>query len=228
MTGMVHQGRVQFVSVRDALDVAGDKHKSAAILRQMEEVGEAAHADLAKLNADKIQLGKDREALDGDRTALETEKREWDSYKKLEESRLTKWAAAVQKKKDEADETRKSANRVMKNREQAAIAREQAARTLADESRAAKAKAETAITAAVAVKWDTGGGSPIFAHEDLIAEQNNIIIRNRRDLTQGGANNQKVYRDDGVAVYMQGNAYEDQAGGTPYAGRGVERTDRLG
>ena len=83
------------------------------------------------------------------------------------------------------------------------------------------------LPTAVAVKWDTGGGTPIFAHEDLIAEQNNIIIRNRRDLTQGGTNNQKVYKDDGTTVYMQGNAYEDQAGATPYAGSGVERTDRL-
>ena len=81
--------------------------------------------------------------------------------------------------------------------------------------------------AAIAVKWDTGGGSPIFAHEDLIAEQNNIFMRNRRDLTQDGTNNQKIYRDDGVAVYMQGNAYEDQSGNTAYTGNGVERTDRL-
>ncbi len=84
------------------------------------------------------------------------------------------------------------------------------------------------VPAAVAVKWDTGGGAPIFAHEDLVAEQNNLFLRNRRDLTQGGANNQKIYRDDGVAVYMQGNAYQDQAGGVAYAGKGVERTDRLG
>ena len=83
------------------------------------------------------------------------------------------------------------------------------------------------VPAAVAVKWDTGGGTPIFAHEDLIAEQNNIFLRNRRDLTQGGTNNQKSYRDDGSTVYMQGDAFEDQAGTTPYAGSGVERTDRL-
>ena len=80
---------------------------------------------------------------------------------------------------------------------------------------------------AIAVKWDTGGGSPIYAHEDFIAEQNNIFLRNRNETNQGGTPRQTIYRDDGSTVYMEGDAFEDQAGSTPYAGNGIERRDRL-
>ena len=80
---------------------------------------------------------------------------------------------------------------------------------------------------AVAVKWDTGGGSPVYAHEDLIAEQNNIFLRNRNETNQGGTPRQTIYRDDSSTVYMEGDAFEDQAGTTPYAGNGIERRDRL-
>lgn len=80
---------------------------------------------------------------------------------------------------------------------------------------------------AVAVKWDTGGGTPIFAHEDLIEAQNNIFLRNRNETNQGGTPRQTIYKDDGTTVYMEGDAFEDQAGATPYAGSGIERRDRL-
>ena len=79
---------------------------------------------------------------------------------------------------------------------------------------------------AVMVTWDTGGGSPIFAHEDLIAEQNNIFLRNRNELIQSGTDRARVFRDDGSTVYMDAPAFEDQAGTTPYAGNGVERRDQ--
>ena len=50
------------------------------------------------------------------------------------------------------------------------------------------------VPTAVAVKWDTGGGTPIFAHEDLIDEQNNIFLRNRRAIEQSGP---KLVEDKG-------------------------------
>lgn len=84
------------------------------------------------------------------------------------------------------------------------------------------------IPAAITVKWDTGGGTPIFAHEALTTEQNNIFLRNRNELNQAATPRQTIYRDDGTTVYMEGDAFEDQAGVTPYAGSGVERRDRLG
>ena len=84
------------------------------------------------------------------------------------------------------------------------------------------------IPAAIAVKWDTGGGTPVFAHEVLVTEQNNIFLRNRNEINQGGTPRQTIYQDDGSTVYMEGNAFEDQAGVTAYAGAGVERRDRLG
>lgn len=80
---------------------------------------------------------------------------------------------------------------------------------------------------AVAVKWDTGGGTPIFAHENLVSEQNNIFLRNRNESNQGGTPRQTIYKDDGTTVYMEGPAFEDQAGTTPYAGKGIERRNRL-
>ncbi|MGI9503262.1 MAG: hypothetical protein ACR2RE_09430 [Geminicoccaceae bacterium] len=80
---------------------------------------------------------------------------------------------------------------------------------------------------AVAVKWDTGGGSPLFAHESLIDAQSNIFLRNRNEVNQSGTPRQTIYRDDGTTVYMEGGAFQDQAGATPYAGNGVERRERL-
>ena len=79
---------------------------------------------------------------------------------------------------------------------------------------------------AVAVKWDTGGATPIYAHEDLIAEQNNIFLRNGMRMVQTGTKRAKVYRDDDTTVYMQADGYEDNQGTTEYAGNGVERRDR--
>lgn len=79
---------------------------------------------------------------------------------------------------------------------------------------------------AVGVKWDTGGGSPIFAHEDLIAEQNNIFLRNRNETVKGTGDN-NVYRDDNATVYMTTNVYEDSIGLTLYNGNGIERRNRM-
>ena len=78
---------------------------------------------------------------------------------------------------------------------------------------------------AVAVKWDTGGGSPVYAHEDLIAEQNNIFLRNRNE-SDSAAGKQYAYRDDGTTVYMEADIFEDYPGTTSYAGKGIERRNR--
>lgn len=80
--------------------------------------------------------------------------------------------------------------------------------------------------AAVAVKWDTGGGSPLYAHEDLVDQQSNIFLRNRNETNQT-TGKQTIYQDDGATAYMEGDAFEDQAGTTAYAGKGIERRDRL-
>lgn len=82
------------------------------------------------------------------------------------------------------------------------------------------------LPTAVAVKWDTGGGTPIYAHEDLTTEQNNIFLRNRNETVQVTGDN-NVYQDDGTTVYMTGNVYEDAAGTTLYNGTGIERKNRL-
>lgn len=78
---------------------------------------------------------------------------------------------------------------------------------------------------AVAVKWDTGGGSPIYAHEDLIAEQNNIFLRNRNE-SDPDVGKQYAYRDDGSTVYMEADIYADHGGGIPYEGKGIARRNR--
>ena len=82
------------------------------------------------------------------------------------------------------------------------------------------------LPTAVAVKWDTGGGTPIFAHEDLIAEQNNIFLRNRNETVKVTGDN-NVYRDDNTTVYMTTNVFEDSAGATLYNGNGIERRNRM-
>jgi len=79
---------------------------------------------------------------------------------------------------------------------------------------------------AVMVVWDTGGGSPIFAHEDLVAEQNNIFLRNKSVTFQTGTPRITFYRDDSTTVYMEGDLFEDSAETTPYAGTGIEVKDR--
>lgn len=79
---------------------------------------------------------------------------------------------------------------------------------------------------AVKVLWDTGGGSPIYAHEDLIAEQNNLFLRNRSETVQG-TGDCNIYRDDNTTVYMTGIVYEDAAGTTLYNGSGIERRNRM-
>lgn len=79
--------------------------------------------------------------------------------------------------------------------------------------------------AAVAVKWDTGGGSPVYAHEDLIEAQNNIFLRNRNE-SNSTTGKQTAYKDDGTTAYMEADIYEDQGGAGSYAGEGIERRDR--
>lgn len=78
---------------------------------------------------------------------------------------------------------------------------------------------------AVAVKWDTGGGTPIFAHEDLIEAQNNIFLRNRNE-SNSTTGKQTAYQDDGSTTYMEADIFQDQAGATTYAGEGIERRNR--
>lgn len=78
---------------------------------------------------------------------------------------------------------------------------------------------------AVAVKWDTGGGTPVYAHEDLIAEQNNIFLRNRNESDPITAK-QYAYHDDGTTVYMEADIYSDHTASTPYAGDGIARRNR--
>lgn len=79
--------------------------------------------------------------------------------------------------------------------------------------------------AAVAVKWDTGGGTPIYAHEDLIEAQNNIFLRNRNE-SNSTTGKQTAYQDDGATTYMEADIFQDQSGTTDYAGEGIERRNR--
>ena len=82
------------------------------------------------------------------------------------------------------------------------------------------------ISTQLFIVWDDGAGSPLYATEDLTTQENNILVRNRRELNQG-TGKQTSYQDDDATTYLEGDAFEDQAGATPYAGNGVERTDRL-
>lgn len=77
----------------------------------------------------------------------------------------------------------------------------------------------------IAVKWDTGEITPVFAHEDLADYRNEIFLKNRNEMNQGGTPRQTIYQDDGTTVYMEGDAFEDQTGSTPYNGSGIERRD---
>lgn len=80
---------------------------------------------------------------------------------------------------------------------------------------------------ATSIKWDTGEVTPVYAHEDLIEAQNNIFLRNRFETVQGASDHAKVYRDDGISVYMEADAFENSQGTKPYAGQGIERRNRL-
>lgn len=88
---------------------------------------------------------------------------------------------------------------------------------------------QTAIQKTAAMKtviWDPNNGSEPAA-EDLTSEENQVFARNRNEANQGGTPRQTVYQDDDTTVYAEGNAYQNQAGTTPYAGKGIERRDRL-
>lgn len=75
------------------------------------------------------------------------------------------------------------------------------------------------------IVWDNGSG--LSAVEDLTNDENQVFLRNRNETNQDGTPRQTVYQDDSTTVYMEGPAFEDQAGTTPYAGKGIERRNRL-
>ena len=81
------------------------------------------------------------------------------------------------------------------------------------------------ISNVVGIEWDTGEGTPIFAHEDMINAVSNTIARNRLE-TNDGTGALTVYDDAGAAV-LTGDLFEDVAGTTPYAGNAVLRRERL-
>jgi hypothetical protein len=84
----------------------------------------------------------------------------------------------------------------------------------------------------VSLEWDTGGGSPVFAHESVQGSLTNAFItkllRNRRE-TNPATGIQTIYDDDGTTPLVSGPIWEDVAGTTPYSATstGIDRQDPL-
>lgn len=84
----------------------------------------------------------------------------------------------------------------------------------------------------VSLEWDTGGGSPVFAHESVIGSLSDAfrikLLRNRRE-TDPNTGIQTIYDDDGVTPLVSGPIWEDVAGTIPYSATstGIDRQDAL-
>jgi hypothetical protein len=81
---------------------------------------------------------------------------------------------------------------------------------------------------ATSLEWDTGGGSPIFAHEDLLDYFNKKALINKQH-TDPGTGKREIYEEDDATLLVQGDVFEDVAGTTPYdgTGTGIDRSDRM-
>jgi hypothetical protein len=72
----------------------------------------------------------------------------------------------------------------------------------------------------------TAGGGGLTSTQDarlLLIEK---LLRNKL-ITNPATGTMTLYDDDGSTVLLSGNIFEDAAGGTPYAGNGAERRERL-
>lgn len=74
------------------------------------------------------------------------------------------------------------------------------------------------------IVWDTGGGSPIFATEDLILDEVNLYATARNE-SNSVTGMQTQYNEAG-AVYEEAPIFKDQPGVDTYDGTGIERRDR--
>lgn len=85
----------------------------------------------------------------------------------------------------------------------------------------------TGITApATGLLWDTGGGSPKYAFEDLKADLTIKLLRNRRE-TNPVTGIQTLYDDDGTTALLSGAIWEDVGATQAYQGDGIDRQDPL-
>lgn len=76
--------------------------------------------------------------------------------------------------------------------------------------------------------WDTGEGTPIFAAEDMLGDFNKKVLINKRH-TDPVTGKQDIYEDDDTTLLVQGDIFDDIAGGTAYnaASVGIDRADRM-
>jgi hypothetical protein len=86
--------------------------------------------------------------------------------------------------------------------------------------------------AALSLLWNTGEGTPIFAHASLqeCLNQEFLIklLRNKR-ITDPVTGIQTIYNDDDATPLVAGPVWEDTAGSVPYSAtsEGIDRQDRL-
>lgn len=80
--------------------------------------------------------------------------------------------------------------------------------------------------AAKTVVWDTGGGTPTYATEDLTNYGNEILLANEQ-ITDPDTGVMTVYQDDDTTAYKSCNIYQDKAEVTPYSGNGINHRHRF-
>jgi len=82
---------------------------------------------------------------------------------------------------------------------------------------------------AKSLEWDTGGGSTIFAHEDLLDYFNKQALINKQH-TDPGTGKRTIFEEtDDATALVEGDIFEDVGGATPYdgTGTGIDRSDRM-
>ena len=79
--------------------------------------------------------------------------------------------------------------------------------------------------AAKTVVWDTGGGSPVYATEDLTDYVNEIGLWNK-EITDSSTGVVTRYQDDDSTAYKSADIYENADTATPYAGSAINRRER--